>query len=50
LRSIFGARLRDARTIGSHIAVNRVMFEFIAKMKFGLTDCDHAAGDLVVKI
>jgi len=40
-RSIFGACLRDARTIGSHIAVNPVKFELIAKMKFGLTDCDQ---------
>jgi alkylation response protein AidB-like acyl-CoA dehydrogenase len=40
-RSIFGACLRDARTIGSHIAVNPVKFELIAKMKFGLTDRDQ---------
>jgi indole-3-acetate monooxygenase len=40
-RSIFGACLRDARTIGSHIAVNPVKFELIAKMKFGFTDCDQ---------
>lgn len=40
-RSIFGACLRDARTIGSHIAVNPVKLELIAKMKFGLTDCDQ---------
>jgi alkylation response protein AidB-like acyl-CoA dehydrogenase len=40
-RSIFGACLRDARTIGSHIAVNPVKLELIAKMKFGLTGCDQ---------
>jgi indole-3-acetate monooxygenase len=40
-RSIFGACLRDARTIGSHIAVNPVKFELIAKMKFGFADSDQ---------
>jgi hypothetical protein len=40
-RSIFGACLRDARTLGSHIAVNPAKLELIAKMKFGLTDCDQ---------
>jgi alkylation response protein AidB-like acyl-CoA dehydrogenase len=40
-RSIFGVCLRDARTIGSHIAVNPVKLELIAKMKFGLADCDQ---------
>jgi alkylation response protein AidB-like acyl-CoA dehydrogenase len=40
-RSIFGACLRDARTIGSHIAVNPAKLELIAKMKFGFTDCDQ---------
>jgi alkylation response protein AidB-like acyl-CoA dehydrogenase len=40
-RSIFGACLRDARTIGSHIAVNPVKLELIAKMKFGLADYDQ---------
>jgi alkylation response protein AidB-like acyl-CoA dehydrogenase len=37
-RGIFGACLRDTRTIGSHIAVNPAKFELIAQMRFGLTD------------
>jgi indole-3-acetate monooxygenase len=37
-RGIFGACLRDARTIGSHIAVNPAKFELIAQMRFGLID------------
>ena len=40
-RSIFGACLRDARTIGSHIAVNPVKLELIAKMKFGLAEINQ---------
>jgi len=35
-RSIFGACLRDARTIGSHFAVNPLKLELMAKMRFGL--------------
>jgi alkylation response protein AidB-like acyl-CoA dehydrogenase len=37
-RSIFGACLRDARTIGSHYAVNPVKLELMAKMRFGLVE------------
>ena len=39
--SIFGVCLRDARTIGSHGAVNPVWLEVIARMKFGLTDSNQ---------
>jgi alkylation response protein AidB-like acyl-CoA dehydrogenase len=40
-RSIFGACLRDSRTIGSHVSVNPAKLELIAKMKFGLADCEQ---------
>ncbi|MFO1059034.1 MAG: acyl-CoA dehydrogenase family protein [Dongiaceae bacterium] len=37
-RSIFGACLRDARTMGSHIAVNPAKLELAAKIKLGLVE------------
>jgi alkylation response protein AidB-like acyl-CoA dehydrogenase len=39
-RSIFGACLRDARTIGSHISVNPAKYETLARLSFGLIDED----------
>lgn len=38
--SIFGACLRDARTIGSHVSVNPAKLEGIARLSFGLIDED----------
>jgi alkylation response protein AidB-like acyl-CoA dehydrogenase len=37
---IFGACLRDARTMGSHIAVNPSKLETLAELRFGLTSED----------
>ena len=36
-RGIFGACLRDARTIGSHASISGAMVEMGAQIKFGLT-------------
>jgi hypothetical protein len=35
-RGIFGACLRDARTIGSHVSVGGAMLELAAQLRFGL--------------